>query len=263
MAFLAIVMLSSALYLIALGTPTTQYRTHLFGEDEVPPIFSESNGSALVIGNESKLWYQVNVSSLDRVTGVSLYKGEETENGQVLVSLLNESKPSGVIDGVLAQGTIDPSSLVGPVKNLTSLIQLINQNLTYVNIHTSKFPEGELRGTLVYDKESVIPIRSAQPEDWSIACHTVERWLIHPCSTQLNPDGTLTQKGNHAKDCIIGGALLSGASVALSNGNLPLGLIIDGLAFLAPRNGCGDVVDFVKLKQSTDPSSFFNALGIP
>jgi hypothetical protein len=263
MAFLAIIILIGALNLIALGTRTSQYRTDLIGEAEVPPLFSESNGTVFVIGNEIKLWYQVNVSSLDKVTGVYLYKGDRTENGEVLVSLLNESKPSGVINGVLAQGTIDTSSLLGPVKNLTSLIELINQNMTYVNIHTSKFPEGELRGTLVYDKESIIPIRSAQPEDWSIACYTVERWLTHSCSTQLNPDGTLTQEGNHAKDCIIGGALLSGASVALSNGNLPLGLIIDGLAFLAPRNGCGDVVDFVKLKQSTDPSTFFNALGIP
>jgi CHRD domain len=260
---LAIVILGSTLNLIALGAPTSQYGADLVGEKEILPVFSESNGRAIVIGNVSKLWYQVNVSSLDRVTGVSLYKGDETENGEVLVSLLNLTKPTGIINGVLAQGIIDSSSLQGPVKNLTSLIELINQNLTYVNIHTSKFPEGELRGTLAYDKESVIPVPSAQPEDWSVACYAVERWLTHPCSAHLNPDGTLTQEGNRAKDCILGGALLSGASLAVSRGTLPTRIIIDGLAFLAPRNGCGDIVDFVKLKQATDPSSFFNALGIP
>ena len=146
---------------------------------------------------------------------------------------------------------------------MASLIELINQNLTYVNIHTSNFPEGELRGTLVYDRESVMPNTSAKSEDWSIACLAVERWLIDTCSAHLNPDGSLTQEGNRAKDCIIGGALLSGASLALSGGDLPTGIIIDGLALLAPTNGCEDVVDFIKLKQSTDPSSFFNALGIP
>lgn len=262
-AILAIVILGGTLNLIALGTPTSQYRADLVGEAQVPPLFSESYGNAVVIGNESKLWYQVNVSSLDKITGLYLYKGDAGQTGQVLVSLLNLTKPTGIIDGVLVEGMIDPSSLQGPVKNLTSLIELINQNLTYINIHTSKFPEGELRGTLVYDKESVIPIPSSQPEDWSIACHTVEPWLIHPCREHLNPDGTLTQEGNHAKDCIIGGALLSGASLALTHGDLSPGIIIEGLAFLAPRNGCGDVVDFVKLKQATDPSSFFNALGIP
>jgi len=36
-----------------------------------------------------------------------------------------------------------------PASKLASLIDLMNQNMTYINIHTSKFPEGELRGTLI------------------------------------------------------------------------------------------------------------------
>ena len=164
------------------------FRADLVGEKTVPPIFSESTGAALIVGNDSSLTYKINVTSLDKVTGVSLYKGDETENGQVLVSLLNESKPSGVIDGNLIEGTINSSSIVAPLANLTTnvtvsdvplavpaagnltnmtsaagnltnmtaapaskleaLIGLMNQNMTYINIHTSKFPEGELRGTL-------------------------------------------------------------------------------------------------------------------
>jgi hypothetical protein len=164
------------------------FRTDLVGEAEVPPLFSESTGTALIVGNDSSLTYKINVTSLDKVTGVSLYKGDRTENGQVLVSLLNESKPSGVIEGNLIEGTINSSSILAPLANLTtnvtvsdvslavpaagnltnmtsaagnltnmtaapaskleSLIDLMNQNMTYINIHTSKFPEGELRGTL-------------------------------------------------------------------------------------------------------------------
>jgi hypothetical protein len=224
------------------------FRTDLVGEAEVPPLFSESTGTALIVGNDSSLTYKINVTSLDKVTGVSLYKGDRTENGQVLVSLLNESKPSGVIEGDLIEGTINSSSILAPLANLTTnitvsdvslavpaagnltnmtsaagnltnmtsaagnltnmtsaagnltnmtsaagnltnmtsaagnltnmtsaagnltnmtsaagnltnmtaapaskleaLIDLMNQNMTYINIHTSKFPEGELRGTL-------------------------------------------------------------------------------------------------------------------
>ena len=164
------------------------FRADLVGEKTVPPIFSESTGAALIVGNDSSLTYKINVTSLDKVTGVSLYKGDETENGQVLVSLLNESKPSGVINGTLVEGTINSSSIMAPLANLTTnvtvsdvslavpaagnltnmtsaagnltnmtaapaskleaLIGLMNQNMTYINIHTSKFPEGELRGTL-------------------------------------------------------------------------------------------------------------------
>jgi len=187
------------------------FRTDLAGESEVPPLFSESYGSALVVGNDSGVNYQINVTSLDKVTGAFLYKGDSTENGQVLVSFLNSTEPSGVIDGNLVEGTINSSSILAPLANLTNnvtfadifpsnltnatsavptgnltnatsavptgnltnatsavptgnltnatsavalpskleaLIDLMNQNMTYINIHTSDFPEGELRGTL-------------------------------------------------------------------------------------------------------------------
>jgi hypothetical protein len=187
------------------------FRTDLAGESEVPPLFSESYGSALVVGNDSGVKYQINVTSLDKVTGAFLYKGDSTENGQVLVSFLNSTEPSGVIDGNLVEGTINSSSILAPLANLTinvtfadpipgnltnatsavstgnltnatsavstgnltnatsavstgnltnatsavappskleALIDLMNQNMTYINIHTSDFPEGELRGTL-------------------------------------------------------------------------------------------------------------------
>ena len=173
------------------------FRTDLAGEHEVPPIFSESYGSALVGGNDDNLKYQINVTSLDKVTGAFLYKGDSTENGQILVSLLNSTDPSGVIDGNLIEGTINSSSIVLPLSNLTTnitlaapasanltnvtaasvgnltnvtaasvgnltnattsmnpssklqaLIDLMGQNMTYINILTSDFPQGELRGTL-------------------------------------------------------------------------------------------------------------------
>ena len=163
------------------------FRTDLAGESEVPPLFSESYGSAFVVGNDSGVKYQVNVTSLDKVTGAFLYRGDPSENGQVLVTLLNSTEPSGVIDGKLVEGAIDSSSISAPLANLTinvtladpipgnltnatsavstgnltnatsavappskleALIDLMNQNITYINIHTSDFPEGEIRGTL-------------------------------------------------------------------------------------------------------------------
>ena len=161
------------------------FRTDLVGEHEVPPIFSESYGSALVVGNNDTLKYQINVTSLDKVTGAFLYKGDSTENGKVLVSLMNSTEPSGVIDGSLIEGTINSSSILVPLANLTtnmalpalvgnltnatatsvgnltnatapivppskleSLIDLMSQNMTYINILTSDFPQGELRGSL-------------------------------------------------------------------------------------------------------------------
>ena len=170
---------------VNVGFAQLSFKTDLAGEAEVPPLFSESYGSALITGNDSSLKYQINVTSLDKVTSVSLYKGDSSENGQLLVSLLNSTKPSGLIDGKLVEGTINSSSILAPLANLTTnaalnlppsgnmtnmtstvpasgnmtaasppvskleaLIDLMNQNMTYINIHTSKFPDGELRGSL-------------------------------------------------------------------------------------------------------------------
>ena len=172
------------------------FRTDLAGEHEVPPIFSESYGSALITGNDDNLKYQINVTSLDKVKAAFLHKGDSTENGQILVSLLNSTEPSGVIDGNLIEGTINSSSILLPLANLTTnilavpasanltnataatvgnltnataatvgnltnaaasanppskleaLLDLMGQNMTYINILTSDFPQGELRGTL-------------------------------------------------------------------------------------------------------------------
>ncbi|MDW0189038.1 MAG: CHRD domain-containing protein [Nitrososphaeraceae archaeon] len=191
---------------VNVGFAQVSYRTDLVGEAEVPPLFSESTGSALIAGNDSSLKFQINVTSLDKVTSVSLYKGDDSENGQVLVSLLNSTEPSGLVEGKLVEGTINSSSILAPLANLTTnvtlnlpapgnmsnltsavpapgnmtnltsgfgnmtnltsnsgnmtspaapvskleaLIDLMNQNMTYINIHTFQFPEGELRGTLV------------------------------------------------------------------------------------------------------------------
>jgi CHRD domain len=200
--------ISTFILMSNLAFAQVSFRTDLAGESEVPPIFSESYGSALVVGNNDSLKYQINVTSLDKVTGAFLYKGDSTENGQLLVSFLNSTEPSGIIDGNLVEGEINSTSIVVPLANLTTnialsvptssnltnvtaasvgnltnvtaasvgnltnvtaasvgnltnattpikpidkleaLIELMNQNSTYINILTSDFPQGELRGSL-------------------------------------------------------------------------------------------------------------------
>jgi hypothetical protein len=72
-------------------------------------------------------------------------------------------------------------------------------------------------------------------QDWSGVCSSIEWGLMNTCSTYVLPGGQLTQEGIRAKDCISGGAFLSGASYLLTSGLIPTGLIIDGLELLAVR----------------------------
>ena len=122
----------------------------LSGFSEVPQIFSEALGTATIRGNGTVLNYQINVTGIEQVTGADIHQGEETENGEIVVTLFRSNASEGPRNGVLA-GTITNSSLQGPLagKGTKDLIDLINQNRTYVNIYTTKFPNGELRGTIV------------------------------------------------------------------------------------------------------------------
>jgi CHRD domain-containing protein len=122
----------------------------LSGFSEVPQIFSEALGTATIKGNGTILNYQINVTGIEQVTGAAIHQGEETENGDIVVTLLKANASEAPHNGVLA-GTITNSSLQGPLagKGMKDFIDLINQNRTYVNINTTKFPNGELRGTIV------------------------------------------------------------------------------------------------------------------
>ena len=139
-----------------------RYFTDLSGFSEVPQIFSEAGGNATLYGNETILQYEISVEGLENATAASISEGEETENGPILVVLFNSTEPSNLIHGVLASGTITNSSLQGPIegKSLNDMIELMNQNRTYVNINTTKFPQGELRGNIINLDNSSIPAGS-------------------------------------------------------------------------------------------------------
>ena len=121
----------------------------------------------------------------------------------------------------------------------------LNQNPT----HTQVFMNGYNTGYSACGTTS--------QEDWSGVCSTIEWGLMNTCSTYVLPGGELTQEGIRAKNCISGGAFLSGASYLLTSGLIPTDLIIKGLEVLAPGNGCGGVVNFDALR-----SNVGNALGL-
>jgi len=51
---------------------------------------------------------------------------------------------------MLAKGTITAEDLVGPLAgmSLNDLRMAMMQGLTYVNVHTSQYPPGEIRGQI-------------------------------------------------------------------------------------------------------------------
>lgn len=134
------------------------HRTHLTGDAERPvPNDSKAQGQAIfqVSKDGSAIEYKVIVANIENVTQAHIHCCANSEGTAGIVVWLYPSAPpaqliAGRSDGVLAEGTITQSSLVGGLagQSLSVLLDRIASGLAYVNVHTSQFPPGEIRGQL-------------------------------------------------------------------------------------------------------------------
>lgn len=81
---------------------------------------------------------------------------------------------------------------------------------------------------------------SSSKTDYKAACNLIASALYYPCTTYLNPDGSLTTEGKRAFDCIKNGFILGLGGLAITEFNLPF--VISSLGALAGFTGCGNVM---------------------
>jgi len=149
--------IASVLGLAALtGTSTSAFAQQgkffdakLTGKNEVPP--KDTNATGIVeftITGANSMSYKVSVTNMEKVTAVHIHKGKVGENGPVIVTLFKTGSPSATTNGTLSQGNITSAKLEGPLagKQLSDLINLLNNREAYVNVHTQANPNGEIRG---------------------------------------------------------------------------------------------------------------------
>ncbi|HEY7571499.1 MAG TPA: CHRD domain-containing protein [Nitrososphaeraceae archaeon] len=140
-----------------------QFRALLTGDNEVPPVDTQATGRIKIVPNpqQTALDYQISLSDLNEVvTGAHIHRGSVGTNGPIIANL----KIGNVFAGALAYtlgsgsgststsvgGTITSADLMGPLagKQITDLIRLIEDGKAYVNVHTDRNSNGEIRGQL-------------------------------------------------------------------------------------------------------------------
>lgn len=149
-ALLAVALLTSAAF--ANGSRT--YVAHLSGGEEVPANNSLATGQAIFRLSKSGdyIEYKLIVANIENVTQAHIHLAPAGQNGSVVVWLYPSAPPSQLIpgrfSGVLAEGVITSSSLVGPLAGMTldDLLMYMDEGMTYVNVHTLQYPPGEVRG---------------------------------------------------------------------------------------------------------------------
>ncbi len=136
------------------GQAVLNFRAHLSGDQEVPPRETLATGQALFQLSKDglELSYKIIVANLDNISMSHIHVAPAGSNGGIVVWLYPPAPPAALIpgttNGILQEGVITKANLIGTLggQELSALIDLMVADQTYVNVHTSQFPGGEIRG---------------------------------------------------------------------------------------------------------------------
>lgn len=127
------------------------FSADLSGQEETPPVTTDAKGKAMfkVSKDGTKLMYKITVTDLEGVTAAHIHMGKKGESGPPIASLKVTAK-SGKMSGTLTKGSITKKELMTGLKgkDVKALIDEINAGNAYVNVHTKKNPDGEIRGQI-------------------------------------------------------------------------------------------------------------------
>jgi hypothetical protein len=141
----------------AAAASATNPGTHLSGANEVPANDSRAQGQAVfqLAADGASISYRVLVANIENTIMSHIHLAPAGENGDIVVWLRPTAPPppppvEGRFDGVYATGSFTAADLVGPLAGqpLSALLDAMRAESTYVNVHTSQFPPGEIRGQL-------------------------------------------------------------------------------------------------------------------
>jgi hypothetical protein len=111
----------------------------LTGREEVPPVASEAAGAARFMLDEEmdRLHYEIAVVNTESITAAHLHPGLRGEEGPAEITIFSPVDPRD----------FDPENSISGEVHLTAeqLLSLLTGGY-YLNVHTSEFPEGEIRG---------------------------------------------------------------------------------------------------------------------
>jgi len=123
----------------------------LSGNEEVPSVDTKATGLAKFQINKDgdEISYKLIVANIENVRFAHIHMAPEGDNGPVVAFLFPGPTTDGRTNGIIAEGTITGSDVVGPLEgDLNALIYRMTIGNTYVNVHSIGTPSGEIRGQI-------------------------------------------------------------------------------------------------------------------
>jgi hypothetical protein len=135
-------------------TQQQNFIAQLKSEMVVPPVISNATGVAYfqLDMEDNKIEYSLIATDLDNAKAAHIHIGKEGEkNDTVIVTLYKPFKAPRHLGRILSvDDDITSDILEGPLagKQLSILVNFMNNRTTYVDIHSQEYPNGELRGQI-------------------------------------------------------------------------------------------------------------------
>lgn len=136
------------------------FTAHLSSDQEVHLVESRATGQVKfqVSKDGQSVSYKLIVANIQNVTMAHIHLAPAGSNGPVAVWLYPSTPPMQLIpgrtDGILAQGTFTKEDFnftpTAPLngEEMSSLVELLQAGTAYVNVHTTAYPAGEIRGQI-------------------------------------------------------------------------------------------------------------------
>jgi hypothetical protein len=136
-------------------TQQQNFIAQLKSEMVVPPVISNATGVAyfqLDMEDNDKIKYSLIATDLHSVKAAHIHNGKEGEkNGPIIVALYKPFRPPVLFGRILSvHDIITSDNLQGRLagKQLSDLVNVMNNGTTYVDIHSQEYPNGEIRGQI-------------------------------------------------------------------------------------------------------------------
>jgi CHRD domain len=164
-AVVAVVSVAAAGTLALAGDSKKQIREKLSGYEETPLALSTSGkGKFKIRVEKTQVSYRLRYADLEGpVTQAHIHFGAEGQSGGISVFLCTNlgNGPAGTQEcpaqPATITGTIGPDDVIGPVDQgiaageFAELVDAIRAGATYANVHTEKYPMGEIRAQIERD----------------------------------------------------------------------------------------------------------------
>lgn len=146
----------------------TRFHATLIGWNEVPSLNTPGHAQLVLDVTDTTIAFRLTYADLTGPPGAAhIHVGQVGVSGGVSVFFCGGGggKPAcPASSSGTVTGTIDATGVVGPVNqgyaagDIASVIAALRAGFTYANMHTAKFPSGEIRG-------QVLPGRAGDHDD--------------------------------------------------------------------------------------------------